>query len=236
MAVAFDAASSTSVSSSALTSLTWLHTPAGTPTSVAVAVHRYHIAAPTISGITYGGNALTLATQSATFASSNVEIWGSDGVSLPSGAQNIVITFSGTGANCIAGAVTVTGSNTTTCFSASGSTTGSSTSPSFALSGTSVGELVVDIVGNENADSPMTQGGSQALRWGTIVIAGSGQAGAGSTLAGAAGSTTMSWTLGFVEGWGLSVASFKAAGGAAQTLVPGSKWWEGSFETEIVSY
>ena len=60
MTVAFDAVASDSVSASSGTTLSWTHTPVGTPTAVGVSLWNYEPFA-TITGITYGGVAMTQA-------------------------------------------------------------------------------------------------------------------------------------------------------------------------------
>jgi hypothetical protein len=149
VAVAFDAVSSASVANNAGTALTWTHTPSGTPTAVAVAVQRY----PNTFGatVTYGGVAMTLAASDGSLAGViNTEIWGL--ANPPSGAQTVSVGTGITGDYMEAGAITVTGSDTTTCFSNSISANGTSAAPSVSVTSAS-GELVVDIVSTKAGEA-----------------------------------------------------------------------------------
>jgi hypothetical protein len=208
MSVAFDAVASTSVAGSGGTTLSWTHTPVGTPTGVAVTLENFDTG-HTVTGVTYGGNAMSLtSTNNGSLSSSSVQIWGL--ASPPAGAQTVVVTFSATGTFCGAGSVTVTGGDTTTLFSNHNSANGSSTASSVGVT-SAVGELVIDIVGTNNGPA-LTVGGGQTQRWTQTE---SGNVQASSTAPGASGTVTMGWTLGFTGPWAASAASFKAAGSAA---------------------
>lgn len=212
MAVAFDAVSNANNENNVSTTMSWTHTPVGTPSSVGVSAQIYNDTANSITSITYGGSSLTKMPGSTSGSqggfSSHTEIWGSDGLTLATGAQTIVITFAAVGSYCQAGAITVTGSNTTTCFSAAAvNDNASSTTPSVTIA-SATGELVMDQTANSAGQVP-TAGGSQTSRY-TYNPAGL-FAGGGSTQPGAA-SVTMSWTIA-ANSWTISAASFKAAGG-----------------------
>lgn len=208
MAVAFDAVASTSVAGSGGTTLSWTHTPVGTPTAVAVGLEIY-TGVSTVTGITYNGVSMIRAfTKAITAATTSVEIWGLANPS--SGAQTVIITFSAGSSYCQAGSITVTGSDTTTTFSASASAEGTGTTPSVSVT-SAINELIVDVVGTAFVNGTQTAGGSQTKRWGTL-DAGTNSA-SGSTLPASAGSTSMSWTLGSSLSWGHGAASFKVSGG-----------------------
>lgn len=204
MAVAFDAASTATVGGSGITTLSWLHTPVGTPSAVAILLQSF----PTSTAITvtYGGTNVPLVITQA-ISSSYAKIFGL--ANPPAGPQTVVVTFSTTGSYTEAAAITVTGSDTTTCFSNSNSATATSTAPQVTVT-SATGELVVDIVANEASESE-TKAGGQTLAWGTISAA--GDFASGSYMAAGASNTTMSWTLGSSQAWGVAAASFKAAGG-----------------------
>lgn len=210
--VVFDAVSNANNENNAGTTMSWTHTPvASPPSSLAVVLQIYNDASNSVSGITYNGAALTKMTGATSGSqggfSSHTEIWGSDGLTLPSGAQTVQITFAATGSYCQAGAISVTGSNTTTCFSnAAVADNPSSTTPSVTVT-SATGELVVDITSNSAGLIP-TVGAGQTSRF-TYNPAGL-FAGGSSTEAGAA-SVTMSWTLSGAQSWTISAASFKAA-------------------------
>jgi hypothetical protein len=197
--VSFDAVSSSSVANNAGTTLSWTHTPIGTPTAVAVSFQRFN---GTVPGVTYGGNSMTLARDQA-FGGSNVDIYGLPNP--PAGAQTVVITCGGTANYIQAGAVTVTGSNISTAFDASNSASGSSTAPSVSVTSLT-GEFVIDVVGTESSPPSETPGGGQTLRWGPLTV--SANVASGSSAPAAAGSTSMLWTLGSSVAWGEVAASF----------------------------
>lgn len=202
--VAFDAVASNSVAGVGGTTLTWTHTPVGTPTGVAVGIENYRAVAD-VSSVTYGATSLTkYATQG--FDSNNVvvEIWGA--ANPVSGAQTVTVTFAASGTYTQAGSITVTGGNTTTVFRATNTATGTSTSPAVSVTSAS-GDLVVDVVGNSNTNTTQTAGGSQTKRWGTLDAG--GDSAAGSTLTASGASTNMSWTLSASNPWGIAAASFQ---------------------------
>ena len=127
MTVAFDAVASNSVASNSGNTLTWTHTPAGTPSAVAVGVQNYDSIA-TITGITYGGVSMVQAETVTMNNGSTVQMWGL--ANPPAGAQTVAITLSATGGYTQAGSITVTGSSTSTCFRASNSAFGTGASSS----------------------------------------------------------------------------------------------------------
>lgn len=112
MAVAWDASAEREkiTAEGGLTSITWTHTPTGTPRGVVVAIVRGTDATDIISGVTYGGDALTRvvrATDTATEAGS-ADLWFV-GTSIPTGAQTVEVSFTGSDANPMHGvSMTVT--------------------------------------------------------------------------------------------------------------------------------
>ncbi len=207
--VAFDAAASTSVSNNAGTTLSWTHTPVGTPTAVAVGIESYDGPGGTltITGITYGGVAMTRSVQAGAQGGSHTELWCL--ANPASGAKTVTVTFSATGNYAQAGSVTVTGSDTSTCFRNTNSNGG------FTLNGIPVtvavttvsGDLVVDVLGDVLSGAP-TANGSQTLRWGPLTVV--SNIAAGSTKAATTTATTMSWTMNQDENWTLCAGAFKA--------------------------
>ncbi len=109
MAVAFDATSGSGVLGDANLSWSWTHTPTGTPQGV-VAFTFKDVSASNITGVTYGGVAMTLIGSAIDSAGEpgTCEVWFL-GTGLPTGAQSIVATVSVGNANSHAGiAATVT--------------------------------------------------------------------------------------------------------------------------------
>ena len=208
MAVAFDAASSGSVGSSA--SLTFAHTCTGTNLALIVDVTYYHTAARSVSGVTYAGVAMTsIGGITRTGFNMRTEQWK---LSAPAnGANNVVITMDGTTSEIQAGAISATGAHQTTASLTGTQATaqGNSTTPSVAVT-SATNEMVVDSV---VADGPgsFTAGTGQTSRWSLPT----GIGGAGSTEAGAA-SVTMSWTITSGE-WAICGVSIKEAAAAGGT-------------------
>lgn len=208
--VAFDAVASNFCSNCAGTTVTWTHTPVGTPTAVAVACLSAN-SLSAITGVTYGGAAMAnavkqLFTPSGSGLTNSVEIWGLPNPS--SGAQSVVITDSlGGSAFLDCGSITVTNSNTSTAFDATNSTTSAATSISTSVTST-VNELAIDVAGGYGITTLAVSGG-QTLKWGPLTTG--PNLASGSILAGSAGSTTMSWTVASNPNtpFGLAAATFK---------------------------
>jgi Tfp pilus assembly protein PilV len=201
--VTFDAASS--AMSSPTNALTWTHTPVGTPSLVVVGVMLADTGA-TVSTVTYGGTALTLIRS--TVNGSLAKTWLYRLASPPAGAQTVIVILSAADRK-VAGAITVTGSDTATPISNHAGAIGTSTTPSVTVT-SAAGELVVDTATSFEGGT-WTAGAGQTEWWDRQQNPVSG---AGSTEAGAA-SVTMSWTNTLNNEWAISAASIKAAGGAA---------------------
>lgn len=213
MAAQFDAVSSAHVANSGITTLTWTHTPVGTPTAVGVVTSEFGPGGGSaISGVTYGGTTMgARKSTSGTGTQPGTSIWGL--ANPPSGAQSVVVTMGGTGNYVEAAAVTVTGSDTITVFSNANSATGTSTTPSVALT-TGSNDFAMDILGTTTGAFPATPGGSQTSRWGPLTDG--GDEAQGSTAPSGGATTTMSWTI-TSNTWALSAAAFK--GGAATAAI-----------------
>jgi hypothetical protein len=213
MAVAIDAVAN-GPTGSGVNSISWTHTPSGTPSAVGVWVGGW-LFNSTISGVTYGGTALTANTRYSIAGATNDANTQSFGLtSPPTGAQTVVVNV--TGAYITATSITVTGSNTTTCFSHSSGNSDTVTVTSTASVTSAAGELVVDCVSAFSASGvPNVTGGSQttqyAVFWNGNLNFGS------STQPGAAGTVTATWNLdiGATNHWAASIDSFKVAAVAA---------------------
>ncbi len=203
--VAFDAASFAQSPSTSV--LTWTHTPVGTPSLAVVGVMLADTGA-TVSTVTYGGQLMTLIRSDNW--TSLAKTWLYRLASPPAGAQTVTVTLSAAD-DKVAGAITVTGSDTSTPISNHAGATGNSATPSVTVTSAS-GELVVDTVTLFEGGT-WTPGAGQTERWDRQQTPVSG---AGSTEAGAA-SVTMSWTNTRADRWAISAASIKAAGAAAAT-------------------
>jgi hypothetical protein len=217
MAVAFDAVG-TGADGSAVNSLTWTHTPVGTPSAVGVWVGGYFNAAD-LSGATYGGTAMVPGTtySFSGLASANAKSFGL--ASPASGAQTIVVSSSS--GFISANSISVTGSDLTTCFSNSNGTTGNTVNSSVSVT-SAVDEFVVDAIcmfGNTTSLVPSGPGANQTIRYtdawfGTITMAISSQPGA-------AGTVTATWAdlHNSGQGWATVIDSFLAPSGVIPQVI-----------------
>lgn len=210
MSVVFDAASSTSGTN--VSSLSWTHTPSGTPSAVGVGTMYWGTGSNrTVSSISYGSGNLTVAPGNPSgFNAQNdaATVWGL--ANPPSGAQTVTVTYSGSGCYPTAGAVTVTGSDTTTCYSNGNSGLGNSTSLSVTVT-SATGELVFAIGGQDGSPTTVLTAG-QTSRFGPLS---SGDIRSlGETVDGAA-SVNMTISATNSARWAMAAASFKEAGAAA---------------------
>ena len=183
MAITFDAVSLSGIPLVDATSVTWIHTPSGTPTFLTVAFHdqRDDVQA---NSITYGGINLTQHVAITHLNNSPTsEIWYLDNP--PAGAQTVVINFSGPAGTRgqRGGAITYTG--------------GGAPGPTATQQGTGLAAtidvssdsnaLVVDAM--SNTTNTLSEGAGQTRHYGGGLVHG------GSTEPGAA-TVTMSWTIG----------------------------------------
>ena len=160
----------------------------------------------TVSGVTYGGQALTLVTGGAQSSPGNAraELWYK--VAPLENANDIVVTLPGNDW-AVVGATSWTQVHQTTPFGTAATASGTSTAPSVPVtSGT--GDVVVDVLAA--AGNPTTTvDGSQTQRWNTAN--GNKITGAGSHEDGGASSTTMSWALGASGDWAIVGVALKQA-------------------------
>jgi len=205
--VAFDAAASAQRSGGA-GSLSWTHTPVGTPTGVAVGLTNFNSNC-TISTVTYGGTSMGAAAQSAVFGSGNQNDVRLYVLAAPSsGAQTVSINFS-SGSSCFVagGSITVTGGNTTTAARASNKAAGTSTTPAVSVTSVS-GDLVIDIAATADNNITLTgAGGGQTIQ--VANKAGGGNRLSMSTITATGATTNLSWTIASSNAWANQAASFQ---------------------------
>jgi hypothetical protein len=190
VAAAFDA-SSTQTASGGAFPITWTHTPVGTPTAVMVVFENFN-ATVAATGVTYGGVALTQFQNLAPMGSggTGMEMWGV--ANPPSGAQTVSINGPAGAVFLVAGAVTVTGSDTTTCFrNTLGQIIVSGVSVSGTVSSVVSGDLAVDAVCNSFSATQSPNAG-QTVAFGDTSV--SNLHIEGSYLAVSSTSVTMAWT------------------------------------------
>lgn len=190
---------------------TWTHTPVGTPTAALVMFENF-LGGSTITGVTYGGNAMTAV------SGSPVAIDGSNSVYMyclpnpPAGAQTVNVSFTAL-AFLNGGSITVTGSDTTTCATASNTATGTGTTATVTTT-SNANDLMVSIAGADNANTTtLTPTGGATARL-SNTVAGNNVASA-STLGASAGSTAMSFTVSTSTAWAQIATAVKSAGGGA---------------------
>ncbi|MCH7713488.1 MAG: hypothetical protein IIC99_07680 [Chloroflexi bacterium] len=198
VAIVFDAVSSANGKSSALT---WSHTVgAGDDRILVVGVSLK--ANNVVSGVTYGGQALTLVPGSvASHANGDrVELWYK--VAPLTGANNVVVSLPSS-VQTVAGATSWTGVHQSTPLGTAVPGTGTSATASVDV-GSIVGDVVVDAVSTAGS---VTVGANQTQQWN---LAQAGFKGGGSSEDGADTTTTMSWT--FTSGdWAISGVALKQA-------------------------
>ena len=209
----------TSVTAASVSSKTFAHTVSGSTVNrlLIVGVSWSDANSRQISSVTYGGVAMTAIAVSVTNGSSaKVQMYRLYGGTLPTGTNNVVVTWSGTVTGVI-GATTFYGVDQTTPLGALVGTTGNTATPTHTVT-SATGDLVVDTMA-AGGGTPVVDP-SQTQWWNLTQTV----RGAGSTKPGAA-SVTMSWTLGSTQSWAIQAVPVKAAAAGAftklQLLVPG---------------
>ena len=188
---------STSTTSGA-TSLTWSHTVnSGTDRYLIVSLSLSD-AAGSVTGITYGGTALTLIGRYS--SNHRVEMWRL--VAPAVGTANVVASF-GTSTAAVGGALTLNGVLQTGSLGTFVGASGTSTTPTVTVS-SALGELVLDTGYFETAPVA-TPSIDQDTQW-NLSVGTSG--GAASTAAGNV-SVTMNWTLASSQKWDLAAVPIK---------------------------
>jgi uncharacterized repeat protein (TIGR01451 family) len=169
-------------------------------------------------GITYNGVALTRVGFVDNVDDARVEIWQlTETNGLPTGTHDVVINFTADllrGA--VAGVMTFTGVDQTTPLGTFVSAFASSAGPATVNVPSAVGDLVFDTVSGETVTS-LAADPSQAEHWNLVEPTAPAEYGGGSTKDGAAGTTTMSWTLGSNDHWaigGISIKRSPSCGGS----------------------
>lgn len=163
--IAFDAASE----GTGTTSLTWTHTPVGTPKGVVVYCAANTSATDVFSGATYGGTAMTQVNSASEATEAGFIEAYFLGASIPTGAQTVVCTISSGSTDKHGAAVSVTvssGANTQTAGadSCTGSSAGAA-NPSCtigSITGASYG--FVGLHSGQNAPSGVTAGTGETER------------------------------------------------------------------------
>ena len=203
--IAFDAASSAHTDPDADT-LSWEHTTSGSDRIMLVGVTTRSNTA--VSSLTYAGTSLTKIRHDNPGSDVRTELWYL--IAPPEGTGLVELTAEAA-TTIEAGATTWTGVGQTV-EEALGANVGA-----FGLSTTAAvdiasaeGQVVVDVVGTQNANATVTAGAGQTERWNVIGTAG---VGAASSEPGAA-TVTMSWDLAVEESWAISAVALLPSGGS----------------------
>lgn len=200
MTVAFDAVGP-GVNASAVGSFSYTHTPAGTPTAVALGLGWFDDSG-TLT-VTYGGAAMT-SVESVAASSLKAELF--ELANPASGAQTVAGNWNLGSHYPVGSTITVTGSDTSTVFSDTNSASGSSTTPSVTVT-SDTGEFVMSAVLINNGGVSLAPNGSQDERF---EAGNSGLQGAVMTTTGAA-SVTMDMTTAGTGPWVTVAGAFKSA-------------------------
>lgn len=215
MAIAFDAASNVAAGNG---TLSWTHTPVGTPAGALVLVAAA-TSSDQVSGVTYGGTAMTEVTGSPVLRVSGDEggsVYGYFlGSSVPTGAQTVEVTVGGA-ASKRAVAITVTASGNTEVDDTSTADIASTTTPSVTLT-TSVETFVAAVLHsgvNDPANVAPDGDHTEVLEHDYGTTTGSWVR---RTSNPAAGSPTVSWTTNSEEAAILAVAIREAGAAPAVT-------------------
>lgn len=210
--VGFDSGSSTATSNTA--SLSWSHTTGSGSNRLLVVGVSIRVTTVSVSTITYGAQSLTFI-RADTNPSNTIrsELWYL--IAPASGTATVTVTLSGT-SNVIGGAATYTGVVQTSPLDAHAGGTGSSSTPSQSITVNSASCLLIGNLAIRGSNAGVSsEGAGQTARWDSAISSGAQSArcrGHGSSKGPVgAGSQSMSWVLGGVDDWAVSVAAFKTA-------------------------
>lgn len=212
MAITYDT-TSTGMNATDPTSLTWSHTTTtasdrvlivGTSTESDTGGHT----AQTVSGITYAGAALTKV-RTDYITDNGTELWYK--IAPATGANDIVVTMTGTVDGLFGAGLTFSGVDQTTPIDNHAGTTTTGTSISQALTTNVADAMIVNIMQHYNSSAVLTPDANQTQRFNTPTTGDNDQAG-GTRLVTTATSYTTSWTADISDGMTLSVLSLKPSG------------------------
>jgi hypothetical protein len=204
MAIAYDAVSG-AANANVTTTNTWAHTCTGANGLLIVVAGNFGSTA--ISGVTYGGDALTYLYKVDYAGTCRHEVWYK--VAPKTGANNIVITYGATqsGSYPSAGAVSFTGVNQSTPLGTSKTASGVGTTPAVSGISSATGELVIDsICLDSTVTATPTAGQTQTVANGNY-----GNNKVYSSYKDGAASVDMSWTRSTTGYWTAGGVSIKPA-------------------------
>ena len=168
--------------------LTWSHTVTGSNTFLFVGICNDR---EPVTGVTYGGQALTFLANPSSVNAERLEIWYKTGPL--TGTNNIVVTVVNQGIVQIGGAQSWTGVDQTTPLGTAVTGSFDGVSPSLTVT-SATGEVVLDSICTFQEGVDPIVGAGQTQRWNLQSVTNPSYQGAGSSEPGAA-SVIMSWTV-----------------------------------------
>ena len=209
--VTFDAASSNNTLDVTNTVLSWSHTVgSGSNRILLVGVSLRNGGSQTVSGITYGGTALTLLGSAANGTNIRGELWYLKNPA--AGAATVQVTISGAATYFAAGAASFFNVEQGSSFGTAVTGNGNSANPSVSVT-SAAGELVVDILAKRNTSEAAVVGAGQTQLWNdwsTHETKSNNAISAASMEPGAA-TVAMSWTFAS-RPWAIVAVPLKPAG------------------------
>ncbi|HEX9636205.1 MAG TPA: hypothetical protein VGB99_01630, partial [Acidobacteriota bacterium] len=171
-------------------SLTFSHTVGSSTNRILIVGTAHRDGTRTITGVTYGGAALTLIGEEVGPSTANrVTLWYL--IAPPEGTANVVVSVSSK-SKIVAGAVSYNNVHQTVPLGSFVSASGTSVTASVAASSADR-ELVVDIVGANGDAKSLTAAAEQAERWNVETGDAGGEINGGHSTKAGASSVTMSW-------------------------------------------
>lgn len=208
-AIAFDAASSATGNSSP----SWSHTvAAGSNRVLIVGVSLRNNSGQTVTGVTYGGTALTLiGAQNGGTNSVRVELWRL--VAPAAGTATVAVTVA---ARTVGGAISLTGVDQTNPIEASQFANGSNLSPSVTVTTVNNNAWVVDTLAHR-LNPTVTVGAGQTQQWNAATgggpVNGAGGSGSHEGPISPVGGVPMTWSMTSPQDWAIGAVALKPAGG-----------------------
>lgn len=206
---------SNSGAQTSVSSLSWTHQVKGSSRVLIVGISNWQSPEVHATAVTYNGTAMTLIRLDQNVAIDSSELWY---LANPStGANTLAITLSGTAGGAAAGALTISGADTSNPIDNNTGTTGTSSAPSNSITPVANNTLIIDHISWDDPAHVMTPTSPQLTGW-NVPVTGQvlGVASYKGTIATAA-STAMSWTSDFSIRYSQSIISIKPAGTSTTT-------------------
>jgi len=213
--VAFDAVGPSSAGVGFTTSPgTWTHVNNGN--GIVVGCTVFTGSSDTVTGVTYGGVALTKIGFVSDTAG-GVSFWGLIGPTCPTGSNTVSVAVSDGTNNHNAGSISVSAAGS---FGTpvTGQTASNTTSLAVTVNGTVADGLIVSVAAHGNSGTWGFTGGT--VQWSHNGTSGSGaDNGAGGTIASAGGNQTVTWTNSTSDAWAVVAVEILPAGASGPPLL-----------------